>query len=184
MHDLDRKRSSFADDDRAAAKIHRQRLNGQRRRHNNYAQFWPNRLLHQPHDAQGKIAFQTTLVKLIEKNNARRIEKGIVVQETNEDAWRHYEDARPRTAVTVESHMITDFVPEPSAAFIGHAPSSSTCRETSRFQEDNAPILGKTRFEESGRHVRRLTRTCRCAQHNARLLPKRRNNLRENRING
>jgi hypothetical protein len=184
MHDLDRKRSSFTGDDRATAQIRRDRLDGQGRRHHNDAQLGSYRLLQQPHHAQSKIALQAALVKLVEEDDRCRIEKGILVQESNEDARRHDQDARLSAALTIETHMIPDLVAEPSAAFVGHAPCGGTCRETSWFQEDNAPILRQTRIEQSRRHACRLARTRRSAQNNAGLLPKLSDKLRENRING
>ena len=60
-------------------------------------------------------------------------EKGIAVQHLKQDAGCHRQDARPRTALTLEANLVADCVPESAAVFVRHVPGSGARGQTPRF---------------------------------------------------
>ena len=73
----------------------------ERRRHGHDAQVGPDGLLHQADHAQGQVVFQAALVELVEQHGAGRLQERVVLQQADEDAGRHGQDARVPAALAV-----------------------------------------------------------------------------------
>ena len=140
--DLDRKASTFGEQDRRRARpwlrhrfvfpaqdgglaclvqILRHRLRLQGGGHHSQFQIGPLRLLELLHQRQGEVAEQVAFVKLVEQNDARVGKRPVILQPTQQNPLGHIADARAEGGSVVETNLVADFLAEFAPSFPGHS---------------------------------------------------------------
>ncbi len=131
---------ALAGDRGTAAEVRRDPLGCEGRRHHDQAQVGSNRLLQQPGDAEGQVAFEAAFVEFIEDQDADRFEERIVEEAAQQNAGRDHQQARVPAGLPIEAHVIADVAAEPPAALRGHPPRRGPHRESPRFEHDDLAV--------------------------------------------
>ncbi len=145
--DFNGKESSFAHNDWTVVEVCGDGIHCQRRRHHNDPKFRPD-LLDEPGKAQNEIGFQAAFVKFIQNKRPNRVEIGIVMQHSQEDAWGNDENLSLGSRTTIEANLIADFFTQFRASFQRHPPRSGTGCQTSGFEHHDGMRSGKTGIEK------------------------------------
>ncbi len=180
---LDRMQPAFAGDDRTIVQIAGSLLDGQCGGHDDDAQLRPHGLLHEPHQAQGEVVLQASLVKLIENDRTNRLQKRFFLQSSEQNTGRYGQNARRWSALAIKAHLIADLFAQPATALMCDPLRRGPCRQSPRLQEHNLLTARQKHVEQGWRHARRLPCPRRCAEHRTRASPQRSDQLRKHGIN-
>src|SRR6185436_4662243 len=115
--------------------------------------------------SESEIGVETSLVKLVEDDDANSLERWIPMNPSGENTFRHHLDSRSWSNARVASHAIADGVANALASQVGHALRRGASRQPSRFEQQNRIVAEPTRAEKCRRDERRFARTGGRVQH-------------------
>ena len=153
---LDREHAAGRFDQRRAAEPFDDGAGIERRRHRDHAQILAQRRLRLAHQGEGEIAFQPALVQLVEDHAADAVERGIVLQQAQEEAVGDDLDARARTDLRVEPHAVAHGLADRLAQRRRHAARRRARRQPPRLLHHDLAAAEPGCIEQRQRHARRL----------------------------
>ncbi len=163
--DGDRMEAPATLDDRSLAEERLERGGFKRRGHGDELQIGPGILAHPACEGERQVRVEASLVELVEHDRADAFEKRIGLESSQQDAFRHDEDARARSGDAIEPDVVTHLGTEVDAALFGDPSRGRSGGDAPRFEHDDRVALrDETRVEQRGRNARGLAGTRRRAQ--------------------
>ena len=152
--------------DHSAAEERRDRRGVERRRHGGEAEVGAACLLETPQECERDVALEVALVDLVEQHRSHAAKGRVGDEAACEHALGDEAHPRPAARHVLEPHGVPDGLADALAELVGDAPRGKASREAARLEHDDLAV--EPGVEQRARRPRRLARTGRCLEHDAR----------------
>jgi hypothetical protein len=183
MRDAHGKTATFADELRCIEPA-RDAFAVERRRHHDKAQVGTQVRLHVERERGAEVAVQVAFVEFIEEDRGDAGQFRVVLDHAREDAFGDDFDARRLRDLRFEADAVADRFADTLAALRGHEFCRRARGDATRFEQQDAAVAAPRRIEQRERHARGFACARRRLQHEPRDVRERREDLRQQRVDG